>query len=86
MTTLPAGLVQSEASAQEPIQTLDELYRDHVTKTLDHYAGDVRRTASALGVTYNTIYAKLHQWGLFEKYAKRPRKKSVKIVQDGEVL
>jgi DNA-binding NtrC family response regulator len=41
---------------------LSELERTHVLALLEHFAGDRRRTADALGIDLSTLYRKLKRW------------------------
>ena len=43
----------------QEIQSLEELERNHVKRVVDHCHGDISRAAELLGITRQTIYAKL---------------------------
>ena len=45
----------------QEIQSLDELERNHVKRVVDHCHGNIRRAAELLGITRQTLYAKLHR-------------------------
>lgn len=43
------------------IPSLDELERNHVQRVVDHCHGNISRAAELLGITRQTLYAKLHR-------------------------
>lgn len=45
----------------QEIQSLDELERNHVKHVVDHCHGNISRAAELLGITRQTLYAKLHR-------------------------
>ncbi len=45
----------------EEIPSLDELERSHVLRVVDHCHGNISRAAELLGITRQTLYAKLHR-------------------------
>ena len=45
----------------QEIQSLDELERNHVKRAVDHCHGNISRAAELLGITRQTLYAKLHR-------------------------
>lgn len=45
----------------QEIQSLDELERNHVKRVVDHCRGNISRAAELLGITRQTLYAKLHR-------------------------
>lgn len=45
----------------QEIQSLDELERNHVKRVVDHCHGNISRAAGLLGITRQTLYAKLHR-------------------------
>ena len=45
----------------QEIQSLDELERNHVKRVVDHSHGNISRAAELLGITRQTLYAKLHR-------------------------
>lgn len=45
----------------QEIQSLDELERNHVKRVVDHCHGNISRAAELLGITRQTLYAKLHR-------------------------
>lgn len=51
-----------------PLMTIDDMAREHTVSMLEHHNGDKTLTAEALGITLKTLYNRLHQYGLFEKY------------------
>ena len=45
----------------QEIQSLNELERNHVKCVVDHCHGNISRAAELLGITRQTLYAKLHR-------------------------
>ncbi len=45
----------------QEIQSLDELERNHVKRVVDHCHGNISRAAELLGITRQTLYAKLQR-------------------------
>lgn len=45
----------------EEILSLDELERGHVKRVVDHCHGNISRASELLGITRQTLYAKLHR-------------------------
>ena len=45
----------------QEILSLDELERNHVKRVVDHCHGNISRAAELLGITRQTLYAKLHR-------------------------
>lgn len=45
----------------QEIQSLDELEHNHVKRVVDHCHGNISRAAELLGITRQTLYAKLHR-------------------------
>ena len=45
----------------QEIQSLNELERNHVKRVVDHCHGNISRAAELLGITRQTLYAKLHR-------------------------
>lgn len=45
----------------QEIPSLDELERNHVKRVVDHCHGNISRAAELLGITRQTLYAKLHR-------------------------
>ena len=45
----------------QEIQSLDELERNHVKRVVDHCHGNISRAAELLGISRQTLYAKLHR-------------------------
>jgi DNA-binding NtrC family response regulator len=51
------------AGLQAPVGTpLDEVIRSHTLATLDHFGGNKRRTAEALGISLKTLYNRLNAY------------------------
>lgn len=46
--------------------TLNDLEREHITRTLEHLGGNKTKTAKVLGITVKTLYNKLHSYGMIQ--------------------
>lgn len=51
------------------MKTISEVEREMIIERLEFYEGNKTQAALSLGITIKTLYNKLHQFGLFEKYA-----------------
>ena len=51
-----------------PLQTIAQMECELIEKALEHFNGNKTRAAESLGVTIKTLYNKLHEYGLFDKY------------------
>lgn len=58
--------IQEEPEEEFEAQTLNELERKHIIRTLDHLGGNKTRAAKTLGITVKTLYNKLHSYGLVQ--------------------
>lgn len=47
---------------------IDEVVKEHVLTTLEHFGNNKTQAAQALGITFRTLLLWLHKWSLFEKY------------------
>lgn len=57
------------------IKPLREVERDKILEALERFGGSKKKAAEALGINARTIFKRLHEYGLFEKYAKtKPRR------------
>lgn len=68
------GLVTVEKIADTPVtqarlKTLRELELEHIERALEIFKNNKTKASEALGITIKTLYNKLHEHGLFEKYA-----------------
>lgn len=75
---LPTGVeVVSKAKVADTtvttveFKTLQELEVEHIETALQTFGNNKSAAAKALGVTTKTLYNKLHEYGLFEKYSGR---------------
>lgn len=53
----------------DPSINLYELEKRYILKALQHFQGNKTKTATALGITIKTLYNKLHEYGVFDKFA-----------------
>jgi tetratricopeptide (TPR) repeat protein len=60
---LPAG-APNESRAAPPPATLEDTYRDRLVDALERTAWNITRTAALLGVTRNTVRARMRLYGL----------------------
>ncbi len=51
--------------------SLSEIEKNWIIKAMDHFKGNKTQTANSLGITIKTLYNKLHEYGVFEKYAQQ---------------
>ncbi len=58
------------ASTRSPtkggIASLEDVERRHILQTLDHFSGNRRKTAEALGIGENTLWRKLTRYGVVQ--------------------
>lgn len=50
------------------MKTLAQLELELIEERLEHFKGNKTQAALSLGITIKTLYNKLHQFGLFDKY------------------
>jgi len=55
---------EEHAAVYEPLATLAERERQHITRVLEHCGGDTLRAAQVLGIARSTIYKKISEYGL----------------------
>lgn len=53
----------------DPSLTLNDIQKAYVLRSLTHFKGNKTKVAKALGVTIKTLYNKLHEYGIFDKFA-----------------
>lgn len=72
---LPVGLpLEHKPPVQEPVpHSLFELEREHIIQVLKYTNNNKARAAKILGISLKSVFNKLHEHGLFERYA-RPSK------------
>lgn len=51
--------------------TLKETLRNHTIQTLTDCGGDKKKTSELLGISYTTLFRKLHEYGVFKQFAVR---------------
>jgi DNA-binding NtrC family response regulator len=70
---LPDNIRTPEEKARksdfDPNVTLGDLERRYIIQALEHFDGNKTQAANALGITIKTLYNKLHEYGVFDKYA-----------------
>lgn len=55
------GEEEKESSSSQTLPTMEEAERALITEALDHFEGNRRKTAEALGISERTLYRKLKQ-------------------------
>lgn len=53
----------------DPSLTLSDIQKAYVLRSLQYFEGNKTKVAAALGVTIKTLYNKLHEYGLFDKFS-----------------
>ncbi len=61
---LPLGAGEPESDSNEPFLSLDEIERLHIQRVYAATGQNLSRTAELLGITRNTLYAKLRKYNL----------------------
>ena len=57
----------------DPVVKLADIERTWILKAMEHFRGNKTQASVALGITIKTLYNKLHEYGVFEKYALHSR-------------
>lgn len=52
-----------------PNMTLYDLEKAYILEALEYYEGNRTQAAAALGITIKTLYNKMHEFELFEKFS-----------------
>lgn len=70
---LDRGVYQTDPDQTEPIRlmTLDEIWICEIEKRMQIFKCDKVRVAQSLGITNKTLYNRLHQFGLMEKFRQK---------------
>lgn len=72
---LPEQLLSKEGGkakanlSYDPSLTLNDIQKAYVLRSLQHFNGNKTKVAKALGVTIKTLYNKLHEYGIFNKFS-----------------
>lgn len=72
---LPEQLLSKEGEklkvslSYDPSLTLNDIQKVYVLQSLQHFKGNKTKVAKALGVTIKTLYNKLHEYGIFDKFS-----------------
>lgn len=53
----------------DPSLTLSDIQKAYVLRSLQYFEGNKTKVAKALGVTIKTLYNKLHEYGIFDKFS-----------------
>ncbi|MCS6838182.1 MAG: sigma-54 dependent transcriptional regulator [Bdellovibrionaceae bacterium] len=53
----------------DPYVKLSDLERHWILKAMEYYRGNKTQAAQSLGITIKTLYNKLHEYGVFNRYA-----------------
>jgi len=73
LSDLPDQILQKkQADATrdyDPAVKISDLERIWILKAMEHFRGNKTQASIALGITIKTLYNKLHEYGVFEKYA-----------------
>lgn len=65
---------QQDATREyDPTVKIADLERIWILKAMEHFRGNKTQASVALGITIKTLYNKLHEYGVFEKYALHSR-------------
>ncbi len=62
----PIETADTPAPSDGRVLTLQEVERQHILSTLEHFGGHRRKTAEALGIGENTLWRRLKKWGLID--------------------
>lgn len=57
----------------DPSIKITDIERTWILKAMEHFRGNKTQASVALGITIKTLYNKLHEYGVFEKYALHSR-------------
>ena len=62
----PPGVVRDDTNSIRVVAgaPVSEVERRHILSTLEHFEGDKKRTAKALGISLKTLYNRLHDYGM----------------------
>ena len=60
----------------DPEVNLHEMEKRYIVKALYHFSGNKAKAAKHLGITIKTLYNKLHEYNLFERFAVHQKRNS----------
>ena len=55
--------MRSDADRIAPGRTISEMERQLIMRTLEHFTGNKRQAAKALGISLKTLYNRLNDYG-----------------------
>lgn len=67
LPTLPKGL-EPNLEIKPKLKTLAEVEKECIQQAISFHSGNKTQAAKSLGITIKTLYNKLHEYGLFDKY------------------
>jgi len=56
------------------MKTIAEMEQELIVERLEYFEGNKTQASLSLGITIKTLYNKLHEYGLFERYKVGARK------------
>jgi len=70
----------------DPGVSLADLERVWILKAMEHFRGNKTQAAQALGITIKTLYNKLHEYQVFDKYALHSRGDEESFIGRGKAV
>lgn len=77
--------MNAERAPEPTVRPIRDLYKDAILAALEVFDGDKKRAAKALGISFKTLYNKLHRYGLAGEWV-GPRGGSRRRVQPSSVI